>query len=131
MNDPMQRNRIVFSLGLFILALPIAVSGVLFYPGGHEITVPIDRSVLEQKKPKPQIAVQQSDSLENISHRSAALKPVPDPRLIETTGFGLLPRIAETGDRSADIYARLYEHNSAPKDLPRLSLVLFLSLIHI
>lgn len=34
------------------------------------------------------------------------LAPAPDPRLVERTLFGLLPRIAPDGTRPADLYAR-------------------------
>jgi uncharacterized protein len=36
----------------------------------------------------------------------ASLKPAPDPRLVEKSRYGLLPRIGADGARPADVYAR-------------------------
>jgi hypothetical protein len=123
----MQLRRIFLSLGLIVLALLLAASGAFLYPSAQEIIVPIDRSVLAQKKLNVAGPIRQSEMPEASSPRSVALKPVPDPRLVEKTELGLLPRKAENGDRASDIYSRPYDFTQSTKDLPKLSLVLIRS----
>lgn len=123
----MHRSRIFLVLGLIALALLLAVSAAFLSPIPHEIVVPIDRSVLQQQKPKGRDELNLADSPKSETSRSRALAPVPDPRLIEKTEFGHLPRLAENGDRAANIYARPYEPTESLKRLPKLAFVLLRS----
>jgi uncharacterized protein len=53
-----------------------------------------------------------------------ALASAPDPRLVEHSRYGLLPRVGDDGARPADVYARPLETNSALKaGAPRIVLV--------
>jgi uncharacterized protein len=55
---------------------------------------------------------------------SLALTPAPDPRLIEMSRYGALPRIGADGARPADVYARPVEMNATLKaDAPRVVIV--------
>jgi hypothetical protein len=47
------------------------------------------------------------------------LAPAPDPRLVERTRYGLLPRIGPDGIRPAQIYAR----PAPPKTRPRVAIL--------
>lgn len=55
------------------------------------------------------------------------LNPAPDPRLVERTRFGILPRIGPDGARAAQVYARPASPTGAApsgaKPLPRIALV--------
>ncbi len=50
----------------------------------------------------------------------AKLTPAPDPRLVETSKFGPLPRIGADGARPADVYAR---PSDGAAGVPRIALV--------
>lgn len=50
------------------------------------------------------------------------LAPAPDPRLVEKSHYGLLPRIGKDGARPADVYARPVSATADP-NAPRLALV--------
>ncbi len=52
------------------------------------------------------------------------LAPAPDPRLIEKSRYGLLPRIGKDGARPADVYARPWSAASAKANAPRIALVI-------
>ena len=53
-----------------------------------------------------------------------ALASAPDPRLVEKSRYGLLPRVGDDGARPADVYARPLETSSALKaGAPRIVLV--------
>ena len=57
--------------------------------------------------------------------RGVALAPAPDPRLVENSRYGLLPRIGDDGARPADVYARPVGTSSALKaGAPRVVLVM-------
>ncbi|MGP8232780.1 MAG: divergent polysaccharide deacetylase family protein [Methylovirgula sp.] len=57
--------------------------------------------------------------------RGVALAPAPDPRLVENSRYGLLPRIGDDGARPADVYARPVGTSSALKaGAPRVVLVI-------
>jgi len=51
------------------------------------------------------------------------LDPAPDPRLVEKTRFGLLPRIGADGARPAEVYARPQLIPPKLKAAPRIALV--------
>jgi len=51
------------------------------------------------------------------------LDPAPDPRLVEKTRFGLLPRIGPDGARPAEVYARPQFVPPKLKSAPRVALV--------
>jgi len=51
------------------------------------------------------------------------LDPAPDPRLIEKSRFGLLPRIGADGARPAEVYARPAMIPAKLKSAPRVALV--------
>ncbi len=54
-----------------------------------------------------------------------ALASAPDPRLVESSRYGPLPRVGDDGSRPADVYARPVEANSALKaGAPRIVLVI-------
>lgn len=52
-----------------------------------------------------------------------ALTPAPDRRLIESSRYGLLPRIGPDGSRPAEVYARPVIASAAEKDAPRIVLI--------
>lgn len=52
------------------------------------------------------------------------LAPAPDPRLIERSRYGLLPRIGKDGARPADVYARPWSAASAKANAPCIALVI-------
>ncbi|QXX74957.1 divergent polysaccharide deacetylase family protein [Methylovirgula sp. HY1] len=53
------------------------------------------------------------------------LAPAPDPRLVEKSRYGLLPRISADGARPADIYARPWPVGPLPNPkAPRIALVI-------
>ncbi len=55
---------------------------------------------------------------------NSRLAPAPDKRLVEKSGFGLLPRIGADGARPMDVYARPFEASQRLKaDAPRIALV--------
>ncbi len=55
---------------------------------------------------------------------SLALTPAPDPRLVEMSPYGALPRIGADGSRPADVYARPVEMDITLKaDAPRVVIV--------
>ncbi|MEJ0050098.1 MAG: divergent polysaccharide deacetylase family protein [Methylovirgula sp.] len=55
---------------------------------------------------------------------SLALTPAPDPRLVEMSRYGALPRIGADGSRPADVYARPVEMDITLKaDAPRVVIV--------
>lgn len=55
---------------------------------------------------------------------TVSLQPAPDPKLVEKTRFGLLPRRGADGTRPADIYARpLITSAKVPATAPRIALV--------
>lgn len=55
---------------------------------------------------------------------SLALTPAPDPRLIEMSRYGALPRIGPDGARPADVYARPVEMDATLKaDAPRVVII--------
>jgi polysaccharide deacetylase 2 family uncharacterized protein YibQ len=51
------------------------------------------------------------------------LDPAPDPRLVEKSRFGLLPRIGVDGARPAEVYARPQLIPSKLKGAPRIALI--------
>jgi uncharacterized protein len=51
------------------------------------------------------------------------LEPAPDPRLVEKTRFGLLPRIGADGARPAEVYARPQLISAKLKSAPRVALI--------
>jgi polysaccharide deacetylase 2 family uncharacterized protein YibQ len=54
-----------------------------------------------------------------------ALRPAPDPRLIEALPVGLLPKIGDDGARPSDIYARpILPVSGAMADAPRIAILL-------
>lgn len=53
------------------------------------------------------------------------LTPAPDPRLVETSRYGLLPRIGRDGARPADVYARPWPAGPmSHPHVPRIALVI-------
>lgn len=52
------------------------------------------------------------------------LTPAPDPRLVEKSRFGLLPRIGADGARPADVYARPWSASEAKANAPLVALVI-------
>jgi polysaccharide deacetylase 2 family uncharacterized protein YibQ len=52
------------------------------------------------------------------------LAPAPDPRLVEKSRDGLLPRIGKDGARPADVYARPWSAASAKLNAPRIALII-------
>lgn len=50
------------------------------------------------------------------------LAPAPDPRLVEKSHYGLLPRIGSDGARPAEVYARPWPGGAMPNQ-PRIALV--------
>ena len=50
-----------------------------------------------------------------IEPRPRRLAPAPDPRLVEQTAYGALPRRAEDGSRPAKVYARPAEKGAQPR----------------
>jgi polysaccharide deacetylase 2 family uncharacterized protein YibQ len=53
------------------------------------------------------------------------LTPAPDPRLVEKTHFGIIPRIGNDGSRPLDVYARPVVSSSALKaGAPRIALLI-------
>lgn len=123
----MSRRRLFLSLGLLALAILIAIMSSFLYPHSREITVAIDRSVLDApKKVDAPIGIK-AEPDESVTSHSLALKPVPDPRLIEKTSLGLLPRIADNGDRPADIYARKIDLTRLQSPVPKLAMIILRS----
>ncbi len=58
-------------------------------------------------------------------HVGMQLTPAPDPRLVENSRFGPLPKMADNGDRPAAIYARPLERTPGlPPGAPRIAIVL-------
>lgn len=51
------------------------------------------------------------------------LVPAPDPRLVEKSRYGVLPRIGKDGARPAGVYARPFIANPARAASPRIALV--------
>lgn len=51
------------------------------------------------------------------------LAPAPDPRLVERSRYGILPRIGADGSRPADVYARPLITGPAKADAPRIAIV--------
>ena len=57
-------------------------------------------------------------------HVGMQLTPAPDPRLVESSRFGPLPKMADNGDRPAAIYARPLVHTAGlPLDAPRIAII--------
>jgi len=57
--------------------------------------------------------------------KGRALRPAPDPRLIEALPIGLLPKIGEDGARPADIYARpILPVSGAMAEAPRIAILM-------
>ena len=114
-------------VGLMMLALLLAVIGAIFYDSSHEIIVPINRTALEEKINQEPVSASAPMVASAERVRSIALKPAPDPRLIEVTPFGLLPRKAINGDKPFDIYSRPPDQPTGNSNLPKLSIVLIRS----
>ncbi len=57
-------------------------------------------------------------------HIGVQLTPAPDPRLVESSHFGPLPKMADNGDRPAAIYARpLVRTPGLPPNAPRIAII--------
>ena len=56
-----------------------------------------------------------------ISDRASALAPAPDPRLVESSRFGLLPRRGADGSTPAQVYAR--PQSALGAGVPRVALI--------
>lgn len=118
----MRRRSTLLAIVLFSLALLTIISSAILIPSSQDITIPIDRSALDNV---PVLKPAQSDPAmsETQKIRSLALSPVPDPRLIEQSSTTRLPRIADNGDRPADIYARPVATSPDQTGLPQLAIV--------
>lgn len=58
-------------------------------------------------------------------HVGLQLTPAPDPRLVESSRFGPLPKVADNGDRPAAIYARpKVGTQGQPPGAPRIAIIL-------
>ncbi len=65
-----------------------------------------------------------STIIEIPQSHSLALTPAPDPRLVEMSRYGALPRVGTDGSRPADVYARPVEMDVTLKaDAPRVVIV--------
>lgn len=121
----MNRRRIIFSISLLVLGFLVALFGALMSPSPVQIAVPIDRSALDSPKTKKSDAPSNRVSNEpEIVKKSVALSSAPDPRLIETTSLGHLPRKAENGERPADVYARPVDPERLSSQKSKLSIAL-------
>ncbi len=118
----MRRRSTLLAIVLLCIAFLTVISSAILIPSSQDITIPIDRSALErvaaQKSAQPDPVLPDSRNV-----RSLALSPVPDPRLIEHSSTTRLPRIADNGDRPADIYARPFEPSRDQTSLPQLAIV--------
>jgi uncharacterized protein len=52
------------------------------------------------------------------------LAPAPDPRLVEKSRFGLLPRVGADGARPADVYARPWSATGSKANAPLVALII-------
>lgn len=135
----MRRRSTLIAICLFGLALLSVISGAVLMPSANDITVPIDRSALEAiTKSKQAQSQTQSESHSDSQTRSLsetvvppavivkslALPIAPDPRLLEHSTTMRLPKIADNGDRPADIYARPIETSREQADLPQIAIVI-------
>lgn len=121
----MTQRRLLFSFAYLALAILLVLSIVFPFLIKPEVVARIDRSILE-KRESPNEMLDTPLTASSDSPRSLALKPAPDPRLIEKSGNYMLPRIAENGDRAAEIYARPYDVARATNaNRPKLSIVIY------
>jgi polysaccharide deacetylase 2 family uncharacterized protein YibQ len=59
----------------------------------------------EENSPPPRSSVR-AEARPAAAGGAAWLSPVPDPRLVERTPYGILPRVGPDGARPAEVYAR-------------------------
>jgi uncharacterized protein len=121
---------------------PFAVAKVEILPAPQRTAAPDTTASVRQAVAPPLASVQQMDGISGVKVTSGSggpakpliidvaqalgvkLAPAPDPRLIEKSKYGLLPRVGADGARPIDVYARAAVSDSVFRaNGPRIALV--------
>ncbi len=105
------RSRMMKAIGVAGLMVALGLAGLLVSLRSHGTTEPYAIAPIQPRPgsaaSEPGIAVVKDASAAGAGTQQAGqMATSPDPRLIEQTRFGLLPRIGSDGSRPSQVYAR-------------------------
>ncbi len=120
---------------------PFAVAKVEVLPAPRKIDAPDVTASVRQTNPPPAAAAAQVQTVSGVRVTGGGgepakpliidvaqalglkLAPAPDPRLVEKSNYGLLPRIGADGARPFEVYSRAIVQGPGVRGSPRVALV--------